>query len=145
MQVTLLRPEDITPGIEQRITELLNQLNPALNAGELRQSIAGSSNVYVLCATEGEQLLGMATLAVYHVFSGCKGWIEDVVVDREHRRKGIARLLTDELVKRSRELDVDLLLLYTGHHRQGAQRLYESCGFTRKDSYLYYLQTKETP
>lgn len=145
MQVTLLRSDDITPEIEQRIAELLKQLNPALGAGELRQRIAASSNVYFLCATEGGELLGIATLAVYSVLSGCKGWIEDVVVDREHRRKGIARLLTDELVKRSRELDVDVLLLYTGHHRQGAQRLYESCGFTRKDSYLYYLETKETP
>lgn len=144
MQVTLLRPEDITPGIEHRISELLNQLNPALNAGELRQRMAGSSNVYVLCATEGEQLLGMATLVVYHVFSGCKGWIEDVVVDREHRRKGIARLLTNELIRRARELGVEVLLLYTGHHRGGAQRLYESCGFIRKDSYLYFLETKNT-
>ncbi len=142
MEVSLLQPNDITPETEQQISVLLKQLNPALNLRQVKQRIDAASNVHWLCAREGEELLGMASLAIYQVLSGCKGWIEDVVVDQEHRRQGIARALTEELIRLAEVKGVDRLMLYTGHHRTGAQRLYQSCGFRLKDSHLYIMDIK---
>ena len=139
MELRILQEGDITPQLERSTSELMEQLNPELKPRGLVEIITTSSNLHILCAIEGEVLLGMASLAIYHVLSGKKGWIEDVVVDQKHRRKGVAKILTEELIRLSRELDLDQLLLYTGAHRKPAHQLYESCGFIRKNSYQYIL------
>ncbi len=139
MEVKILRERDVNPELEHNISLLMKQLNPELKPPSLSHIIPESGNLYILCAFEGKELLGMATLAVYRVLSGEKGWIEDVVVDQKHRRKGVARILTEQLIQLSRDRGLDQLMLYTGTHRKAAQQLYEQCGFSKKNSYLYIL------
>ncbi|MCE2614002.1 GNAT family N-acetyltransferase [Flavobacteriaceae bacterium D16] len=139
MEIKVLQEKDITPEIEQQISLLMDQLNPLLRPQQLVDVISESTSLYVLCALEGKEIMGIASLALYSVLSGRKGWVEDVVVDQKHRRKGIAKLLTEELIRLSKELELDQLLLYTGTHRKEAHRLYESCGFSLKNSHLYHM------
>ncbi len=139
MELRILQEKGITPEIEHQISLLLEQLNPQLKPRRLAEVISESTNLYILCAMQGQEILGMASLAVYQVLSGRKGWMEDVVVDQKHRRKGVAKLLTEELIRLSREQGLDQLLLYTGAHRTAAHQLYEACGFIRKNSYQYIL------
>jgi len=139
MEVKVLQEKDITLEMERQISSLMDQLNPQLRPRRLEEVTSESGNFYMLCAMEGNQILGMASLAFYWVLSGRKGWVEDVVVDQKHRRKGVAKLLTEELIRLSKALELDQLLLYTGAHRTAAHQLYAGCGFTRKNSYLYIL------
>jgi len=139
MELRILQEKDISPEIEHQISLLLEQLNPQLKPRRLAEVISESTNLYILCAMQGQEIMGMASLAVYKVLSGKKGWMEDVVVDQKHRRKGVAKLLTEELIRLSREQGLDQLLLYTGAHRTAAHQLYEACGFIRKNSYQYIL------
>jgi len=139
MEIKVLQGKDITPQMELQISSLMHQLNPQLRPRHLAEVISESTNLYVLCVMEEQEIMGMASLALYTVLSGRKGWVEDVVVDQKHRRKGVAKLLTKNLIRLSKELELDQLLLYTGTHRKAAHQLYESCGFTMKGSRLYQL------
>ena len=139
MEVRILQKDEISPELEEGISALLKQLNPELKSGGLIEIISKSKDLYIVCAFEGHEVLGMASLAIYQVLSGKKGWIEDVVVDQKHRRKGVARMLTEKLIQLGKEQGLEQLLLYTGTHRKAAQQLYEKCGFERKNSYLYML------
>ena len=139
MELRILQGSDVTPEMERQISLLMDQLNPQLKPRGLAETITETGNFYILCALEGDKVLGMASLAIYQVLSGKKGWIEDVVVDQKQRRKGVAKILTQELIRLSRELGLDQLLLYTGAHRKAAHQLYEACGFIRKQSYQYIL------
>lgn len=140
MDIKLMQPTDITPQVEQRINELMSQLNPSIKTEGLVNLTADASGCDVFCAFEGKEIMGMATLAFYKVLSGNKAWIEDVVVDQKFRRKGVAKALTHALIERAKERGADYLLLYTGTHRKEAHGLYESCGFILKNSHLYHLQ-----
>ncbi|MBT8210045.1 MAG: GNAT family N-acetyltransferase [Eudoraea sp.] len=139
MEIRILQGSDVTTEMERQISLLMDQLNPQLKPRGLSETITDANNLYILCALEGDEVLGMASLAIYQVLSGKKGWIEDVVVDQNYRRKGVARILTEELIRLGRELGLDQLLLYTGAHRTAAHQLYEACGFIRKNSYQYIL------
>jgi phosphinothricin acetyltransferase len=76
-------------------------------------------------------------MATYKVFSGYKGWIEDVVVRESHRRKGIGRALLRQLLTLGQAKGLSEILLFTGSTRQAAITLYENQGFIQKNSRLY--------
>ena len=44
----------------------------------------------------------MSTLAVYRSPIGCKVWIEDVVVDKDYRGKGLGRTLIEKTIKEAK-------------------------------------------
>ena len=139
MNIKLIKPSEISPQVEQRIGELMNQLNPTIKTEGFVSLTTEASGCELFCAFEGNDIIGMASLIMYNVLSGNKAWIEDVVVDQNFRRKGVATALTHALIDRAKERGADYLLLYTGTHRKEAHGLYESCGFALKNSHLYHM------
>lgn len=58
-----------------------------------------------------------------------QGWIPDLYVDPEYRRRGAARALLDACADLCRRRGCHVLVLESGHHRAEAHSLYESYGF----------------
>jgi GNAT superfamily N-acetyltransferase len=55
--------------------------------------------------------------------------VEDVVVDRDHRRQGVGRALIRELEQRAVERGCSYIILVTEEERVGAHRFYQSMGY----------------
>ena len=73
-----------------------------------------------------------ASMAIYRVISGYKGWIEDVVVDEFARGKKIGTQLIQQLITKGKELGLGEILLFTSPTNEAAIKLYENEGFKRK-------------
>jgi GNAT superfamily N-acetyltransferase len=55
--------------------------------------------------------------------------IENVVTDRNFRRRGFGRTLVQEALRRAWEADCYKAMLLTGSRRAETHRFYEACGF----------------
>lgn len=128
----------VTEDLSDAVTQLFNQLNDRLKQQPLPNIYEDNSIIFITCS-DGEQLIGMASMALYKVISGYKGMVEDVVVDNAYRGKGIGRKLMEKLLAAGKEKDLDEILLFSGHHRTAAINLYKSLGFVKKDSGLYRM------
>ncbi|MBT8298786.1 MAG: GNAT family N-acetyltransferase [Maribacter sp.] len=140
MTYKILHKEDVTPALKVQIRDLFKTLNADINQLNVDTILAQGNEFICACCWENEKLVGMASLASYKVISGYKGMVEDVVVSREMRGKGIGRKLMEMLISEGQKLNLSEILLFSGHHRKPAIALYKSLGFKMKDSGLYTIK-----
>lgn len=76
-------------------------------------------------AFDGETLCGVASM---YAIAG-EGQIMNVAVSQNHRRKGIAFGLMNEIIARATEKDCENITLEVAENNQSAISLYEKCGF----------------
>ncbi|MBI5794368.1 GNAT family N-acetyltransferase [Candidatus Uhrbacteria bacterium] len=88
---------------------------------------------------EGD-IVGTALLVAMFSISHVSGHIEDVVVDRMYRGRGIGRELTLQLIAHAREIGIERIDLCSEPEREAANRLYRSLGFAVRDTNLYRLK-----
>ena len=86
-----------------------------------------------------QPIVGMCTLCVGRCLSGCKGWIEDVVVDKNHRGVGLGKRLLRFVHERAKTLGVGSLILTSAPRRVEANGLYRSLGYELRDTNAYRL------
>lgn len=139
MNIEMLHHSDITATIQERVSSLYGQLNPTEHQSLLEDVLANKNVLMVVCK-EDNVICGMALLVTYKVLAGYRGLVEDVVVDAAYRGKGIGKQLMQKLVEQGRELGLDEILLFSGHHRTAAIALYKSLGFTMRNSGVYQLK-----
>lgn len=88
-------------------------------------------HLLVAARIEGE-CVGTATGVICHgLYGGFDSYlvIEDVVVDPDHRRIGVASALLDDLERTARERSCKQMILLTEACRDDATAFYESAGF----------------
>ncbi|HEY0321572.1 MAG TPA: GNAT family N-acetyltransferase [Pyrinomonadaceae bacterium] len=89
----------------------------------------------VLVADDNGNVIGYAYAAVegydYMALRGPAGVLHDVIVDPEHRGRGVGRLLIDATLKFFRSRGVPRVVLSTAERNEAAQRLFASMGFRR--------------
>lgn len=140
MEIEILKKSDIDDTVRLQITELFKQLNENIKQCPLHQILQEDNHViFAVCSIEN-QIVGIALLATYKVISGHRGMVEDVVVDKAYRGKGIGRKLMERLLEETKHKHLDSVLLFSGHHREAAINLYKSLGFTLRESGLYNLK-----
>ncbi|MBD1421639.1 GNAT family N-acetyltransferase [Sphingobacterium chuzhouense] len=140
MEIKELDLSNIDHTIREEIIALYRQLSPGKTYQDISQVLRADNGVYLIGGFQDGNLVGIASMAVYCVISGHKGWIEDVVVDNAYRGQGIGRKLIEYLLKYSREMNLTEVLLFTESHRIAARKLYENLGFRIKDSSIYVLK-----
>jgi len=140
MEIKELDISNIDHTICEEIIALYRQLSPGKKYQDLSQVLRADNGVYLIGGFQDGNLVGIASMAVYCVISGRKGWIEDVVVDNAYRGQGIGRKLIEYLLKYSSDMNLTEVLLFTESHRIAARKLYENLGFRTKDSSLYVLK-----
>jgi ribosomal protein S18 acetylase RimI-like enzyme len=107
------------------------------------KSILASGNVHFFVAElDDRQIAGMLTIGTYNTPSGMKVWIEDVVVDKERRGKGIGKELMLAAVDYSRSLGADMVQLTSRPSRTAANRLYRNLGFEQYETNVYKFQLR---
>ena len=142
MKIALLQESDVNPEMEKQLAGLFRQLNADIKQINLKQVLDPENPICLVYCKEGDNVLGMALMCTYTVISGIKGWVEDVVVDVEHRGKGIGRKLMEKLVELGKEKGLTEILLFSADKRIEAINLYKSLGFKEKESRIYVLKTE---
>jgi ribosomal protein S18 acetylase RimI-like enzyme len=93
------------------------------------------SDKAVLVADDNGDVIGYAYAAIegydYMVLRGPAGVLHDVIVDPEHRGRGVGRLLIDAALGFFRSRGVPRVVLSTAEQNEAAQRLFASMGFRR--------------
>lgn len=128
----------------QIINRLLSQLSShaqPLDKERLEELVADNGNgTSITVVRDGEgRIAGMATLCVCHMPTGCKAWIEDVVVDGACRGQGYGRRLVEKLVEEARRLGASSVNLTSRPEREAANALYRSIGFVQRSTNVYRL------
>jgi ribosomal protein S18 acetylase RimI-like enzyme len=93
------------------------------------------SDKAVLVADENGDVIGYAYAAVegydYMALRGPAGVLHDLIVDPEHRGRGVGKLLLDAALEFFKSRGVPRVVLSTAEHNEGAQRLFARMGFRR--------------
>lgn len=124
------------------VNHLLPQLSPTakrLNLSGLRR-IVKNRNTPLFVLRKNNEIVGMATLVlIYTPYVGLRGRIEDVVVDEQHRGKGLGRAIMKKLIKVARARKVRFIDLTSRADRQTAHKFYSSLGFQLRNTAVYRL------
>lgn len=85
-------------------------------------------------------IAGMLTISLYRVPTGLRSIVEDVAVDSNFRRRGIARALMQAAIDFARARGANGIALTSNAKREAANRLYQSMGFERRETNSYYYR-----
>ena len=133
------------------LLDALDRLIPQLSAhkraptrDELTTLIDSKFSVLLIARESNEKnpIAGMLTLVVYHVPTGIRSIIEDVVVDQAMRRQGIAKALLERAMQMARQAGAGGVSLTSNSQRAAANQLYQSLGFMRRDTNAYSYDFK---
>jgi phosphinothricin acetyltransferase len=126
-----LMQKEITPQIISDLDHLAPQLtsNPIPITEELLNRIF-MSGTRLFAAYDATRLVGVVLLSRVVILIGQKDWIEDVVVDSEYRRLGIASRLLDMAEEASKQRKPERQLNLTSKTtRSDALKMYSDRGY----------------
>lgn len=134
--------EDLKPDYLEAINRLIAQLSTSshpFTEAELNSLIASpQSHLYAL--EYDEKIIGMVTLCIYQCPTGRKAWIEDVVVDQNHRGKGYGKLMLRKAMEECQNRGNVTLMLTSRPSRIVANQLYQSLGFEKRETNVYKMK-----
>ena len=90
-------------------------------------------NNYGFVIKEDEKLLGFASIHVINKINRVSCLIEDVVIDSNYRGQGLGKLLINHLIKFSKTLDSDKLIL---NSKESNTKFYEKLGFKKNETQM---------
>ena len=125
------------------VNRLLPQLSKSakpLTAGQMDEMLQSPFTHIALLRDEENVVRGMATLCLCTSPTGCKAWVEDVVVDSQCRRRGYGSQLVTFLIKQARHFGAKSINLTSRPEREAANRLYLSLGFEPRDTNVYCMK-----
>lgn len=121
----------IRPALPTDAIGLQNLINGAFkrkNTGWIELSYFDQPNIITLIATEGETILGTASLHILPKIDRCMGQIEDVVVSTKAQGKGIGHALIKALLEHSSAQKCYKIILNTAIE---TAPFYEKMGFEK--------------
>jgi ribosomal protein S18 acetylase RimI-like enzyme len=123
----------------QRLVPQLTHNNPPPTRGQLAQMLESSTSfLFIARSLDFEDgILGLATLVIYRVPTGIRGYIEDVVVDERARGKRIGEALTLACLKQAEHAGAPQVMLTSNPGRTAANRLYQRMGFELRRTNVY--------
>lgn len=125
------------------INSLLGQISNRPSHLTSRQLLAilGQPNFFLWAVRNSadNHIVALATLIIYETLTRRTGVINDVVVDQNHRGKGLGRNSVRTLITFAKVKGLDCLDLTSNPERIDANKLYVSMGFKKRDTNSYRL------
>lgn len=135
--------------VTQYDAELLAPMAAMLEQLTGRETIFGEQELRAIIENPASQLLilradenvaGMLTLGCYISPTGRKVWVEDVVVHKDYRGKGLGRKLINHAITYCKQYYAPCTFMLTSNPaRVAANELYRSSGFEPKHTNVYRL------
>jgi len=139
--------DELLSGLSRLIPQLSSSAAP-LDARALGEIVSAPGTVLLVArslsrrpvsaATSG--IVGSLTLVTYRTPTGVRCVIEDVVVEKSARGRGVAIALVERAVELATEAGARHLDLTSRPSRQEANRLYERAGFARRETNVWRLE-----
>jgi ribosomal protein S18 acetylase RimI-like enzyme len=82
-------------------------------------------------------IVGSLTLVIFHIPTGIRAWIEDVVVDVDARGKGVGEALNKFALAEAKRQGATTVDLTSRPSREAANRLYQRLGFKARETNVY--------
>ncbi len=128
----------------QRLIPQLGVHKVLLSRQELARLI-NSEGAILLAARDPDEygeIVGILSLTIYHVPTGTRSIVEDVVVDENHRRMGIGEALVSSAIDLARDAGANGVSLTSNPQREAANKLYLSMGFELRKTNAYFYKLK---
>ena len=127
--------DELVEAMRRLLPQLSSSAKP-LEAYDLESIVASPSTIlYVARGDDG--IVGTLTLVVFRSLTGARCWIEDVVVDEGARGSGVGEALVDAALDGARRATARTVDLTSNPSREGANRLYQRCGFVQRITNVY--------
>ena len=134
----------VTREVEAAVQGLLPQLRsgaePPSRSPDVLADVLADPATVLLAACQGDRIVGLAVVAVYHRLSGVSAHLHDVVVDGGARGLGVGAALVEEAIEVARRRGASSLELTSAPWRKAANRLYPRLGFHRRETNVYWLK-----
>ncbi len=144
MEFYIEQLKTFSPDVTQVVNDLLIQLNPTskiLSDKDIKEIVEGQSNqLFVARRKNDKKIVGMLTLVIYRIPVWRKGWLEDIVVDKEYRNKGIATQLIKHAIEAAKDDGVLSLNFTSNPNREAANSLYQRLGFEKRNTNVYWIK-----
>ena len=142
MSEKIVEIKKYSPEIYQLVCRLLSQLLPnreVLSEKAFRAVLDSErTHLFVLQDAEGTSV-AMLSVGIYRTPSGCKAWIEDVVVDDAYRGHGYGKKIVAHAIGFSRDSGANTISLTTNPSRIAANHLYPLLGFEKYETNVYKM------
>jgi ribosomal protein S18 acetylase RimI-like enzyme len=142
-QISVLSPEqaeDVTAALARLLPQVSSRAAP-LTAARVASVLATPATSVLVARLDG-QIVGMALLATLTTLAGDTGYVEEVVVDEAARGHHVAAALMGGLIDLARQKHLWCLELTTRPARVAANGLYQSLGFSRRETNCYRLDLR---
>lgn len=132
----------VTLEVEAAVQGLLPQLRRGAEppSPDVLADVLADPATVLLAACQGDRIVGLAVVAVYHRLSGVSAHLHDVVVDGGARGLGVGAALVEEAIEVARRRGAYSLELTSAPWREAANRLYPRLGFHRRETNVYWLK-----
>jgi ribosomal protein S18 acetylase RimI-like enzyme len=130
----------VTPELVDAFERLLPQLSssPPQRVEEQLGHVVGSTTNRLLLAQDAVgDIVGTLTLVLFHIPTGLRAWIEDVVVNEGHRGRGVGSALIGEALRLAEISGARTVDLTARPSRRAANRLYMELGSTERETTVY--------
>lgn len=143
-EITIRHITEFDPSLTEPIAKLLGQLTsqPVAFTDDDLRAICQSENCRLMMMYADNEPVGMVTVGHYLAPTGCKAWIEDVVIDSSMRGRGLGRTLVSHAIDYARTLAPCTLMLTSRPSRIEANALYRSVGFKQRETNAYKMDIK---
>ncbi len=140
--ISIKEVKEASKEIYNAMIELLSQLTSselAFSQKDLERIVASNSSILftALDETLNNKIVGILTLAIIDIPTGMLAKIEDVVVDKTARGRGIGEAITLAAIQRAKELGITKIDLTSNPKREAANRLYQRLGFKQRTTNVY--------
>lgn len=128
----------------QRLVPQLTHNNPPPTRQQLAHMLASDSSFLLIAKHPdfGDEIIGMATLVLYHVPTGLRGYVEDIVVDERARGRRIGELLTRACLDQAKEAGAPQVMLTCNPGRTSANQMYVRMGFELRKTNVFRYSFK---
>jgi len=134
----IIEINQVTDELAEAMARLIPQLAPhPIPNREALHRVVSSPNILLIAAHEDSCIVGTLTLILFQTPTALKAQIEDVIVDKHLRNKGIGEamvLYALEIAAPKKAIHVDLT---SNPERKAANRLYERLGFNKYNTNVY--------
>ena len=135
VQIAKLVDNDLVEAF-QRLIPQLSKSNPGPTKEQLESIVASDSSQILLAKADGV-IIGSLTLVIFHIPTGLRAWVEDVVVDADARGKGVGEALNKFALAEAKRQGATTVDLTSRPSREAANRLYQRLGFVQRDTNVY--------
>lgn len=120
-----------------RLLPQLSSSGKALSAEETVALVEQDCLKLFVFRTDDGVIEGMLSLVLFKIPTGLRAWIEDVVVSEATRGQGAGQKLVEAATSYATEVGARTVDLTSRPTREAANRLYQRCGFVKRETNVY--------